>query len=347
VTDRVHILVGDCLDRLRELADESVHCVVTSPPYWALRDYGVAGQLGLERTPSEYVERIMHVFREVRRVLRRDGTCWVNLGDVYLGGRSGGIHGSTVTSQRNHHATRAALAATGGIRHRRVAGLKRKELVGLPWRVAFALQADGWFLRSDIIWHKPNPMPECVSDRPSRAHEYMFLLSRRPRYWFDADAVRTPLREKTFTAHGTPPRRSKGTDALGQVASHNVGRDVPERKPRVDENGEPVGANIRSVWRLDEIEAPDVWTIPQEPYPHSHFATFPRALVRPCVLAGCPVDGVVLDPFAGSGTTGEVALELGRRAVLIEMNPEYVPLIERRLRGVQYPLIAPGAEATP
>lgn len=348
MSDRAQILVGDALERLRELPDESVHCVVTSPPYWALRDYGVEGQLGLEATPAEFVARLVEVFREVRRVLRSDGAAWVNLGDTYIGGRSGGVGASTITSGRNHAAANAVASHRekgGGTRHLVVDGLKPKDLVGIPWRVALALQADGWWLRSDVIWHKPNPMPESVRDRPSRAHEYLFLLAKSESYHYDADAIRTPLAEKTYTAHDTSTRRSKGTDALGNVAAHNFARDVPERKPRVNERGEPVGANRRTVWRLDEIEAPDVWTIPNEPYPHSHFATFSRRLVRPCVLAGCPVDGVVLDPYAGSGTTGEVALELGRRAILIELNPEYLPLIEERLRGVQYPLIAPGGAA--
>lgn len=339
MTGRVQVLVGDVLERLRELPDASVHCVVTSPPYWGLRDYGVAGQLGLEATPSEYVGALVGVFREVRRVLRHDGTLWLNLGDTYIAGRNGGMgKRSRVTSTRNHQAARAACQARGGGTHRRVEGLKPKDLVGNPWRVALALQADGWWLRSDIIWHKPSPMPESVRDRPSRAHEYLFLLSKSRRYWYDAEAVRTPLRDKTYTAHGAPPRRSKGTDALGRVAAHNMARDIPERRPRVDDDGNPVGANARTVWRLDEFESSDVWTVAQEPYPLSHFATFPTKLVEPCVLAGCPVDGVVLDPFAGSGTTLEVALRLGRRAIGIEINPAYTPLIEKRLSGVQFPL---------
>lgn len=339
----VQILVGDALERLREMPDESVHCVVTSPPYWSLRDYGVEGQLGLEATPDEYVARLVEVFAEVRRVLRSDGTCWVNLGDTYIGGRTGGVGASSITSQRNHKAAQAACGV--GKRHRDAPGLRPKDLVGIPWRVAFALQADGWRLRSDVIWHKPNPMPESVRDRPSRSHEYMFLLTKSGHYFYDADAIRTPLAEKTYTAHGTSTKRSKGTDALGRVAAHNFARDVPDRRPRVNEDGDPVGANRRSVWRLDEVEASDVWTIPQEPYPHSHFATFPKGLVTPCVLAGCPVGGIVLDPYAGSGTTLEVAVELGRRGRGIEINADYIRLIDERLRGTQYPLIPRGAEA--
>lgn len=396
----VQILVGDCRTQLRELEAESVQCVVTSPPYWGLRDYGTGSweggdpgcehrntnarpdhssrggllgtrgrqanaaaavtpmrgtcsrcgarrvdvQIGLEETPAEYIDRLVEVFREVHRVLRSDGTLWLNLGDTYVGGRSGGIGASSITSQRNQIAARAAWAATGrGKQHREAPGLKPKDMVGIPWRVALALQADGWWLRSDVIWHKPNPMPESVRDRPSRAHEYMFLLSKSARYYYDADAIRTALAPKTYTAHGAPPRRSKGTDALGRVASHNISTDIPERRPRLDEEGNIVGANRRTVWRLDDLECSDVWSIPQEPYPHSHFATFPRALVEPCILAGAPAGALVLDPFLGSGTTIEVALSLGRCGAGIEANPEYLPLIERRIAGVQYPLIPPGS----
>lgn len=326
---RLRVLVGDVRERLADLEDESVHTVVTSPPYWNLRDYGVEGQLGLERTPAEFVAALVGVFRELRRVLRPDGTAWVNLGDTYLGGRSGRSGTSAIVSSRNHDAARAAWLAAGGGTHRSAPGLKPKDLVGIPWRTALALQDDGWWLRSEVIWHKPNPQPENVRDRPSRNHEHVFLLSKSRRYYYDADAIRTPLAEKTYTAYGTR-RRSKGTDGLGRVAAHNLSRDIPERKPRVDEDGQPVGANRRTVW-----------TVAQEPYPNAHFATFPRGLAEPCILAGAPPDGVVLDPFAGSGTTLEVALGLGRHAVGIELNPDYVHLIEERCRGVQYPLIAP------
>lgn len=341
MTDRLQILVGDVREKLRELADQSVQTCITSPPYWDLRDYGVEGQLGLEETPALYVEAIVEVMRAVRRVLRDDGTLWLNLGDCYLAGRTGGRGKSTITSGRNHDAVIAAHRAKGGRRHRRVEGLKRKDLVGLPWRVALALQADGWWLRSDTIWHKPNPLPDSAQDRPSRAHEYLFLLSKSARYYYDADAIRTALKPKTLTAYGTR-RRSRGTDALGGVAAHNISESLPDRKPKLRDDGTFAGANRRSVWRLDELEVDDVWTIPQEPYPHSHFATFPTKLVEPCVLAGAPPDALVLDPFGGSGTTAEVALRLGRRAVVIELNPEYVRLIEMRCEGVQYPLIPDG-----
>ncbi|UJR81462.1 DNA-methyltransferase [Sandaracinus amylolyticus] len=317
------VLVGDCRARLRELPDESVHCVVTSPPYWGLRDYGVEGQLGLEESPHEFVEKLVEVFREVRRVLRSDGTCWVNLGDSYAG-NPGGFQGK--------HGQRASRTFTARIdTKKRGHGLKPKDLVGIPWRVALAMQDDGWWLRSDIIWSKPNPLPESVTDRPTKSHEYLFLLTKSERYFYDADSIRTPLAEKTFTAYGTT-RRSKGTDALGKIAAHNIARDVPERKPRLNADGEPAGANRRSVW-----------TIATRPYEGAHFATFPPDLVEPCVLAGCPREGLVLDPFAGSGTTLQVALERGRRALGIELNPEYARLIEQRLASVQFPLPMGGA----
>lgn len=326
---RGQVLVGDALKTLRKMPSESVHCIVTSPPYWNLRDYGVAGQLGLEATPQKYVRALVRIMREVRRVLRSDGTCWVNLGDSYMGGMTGGVGESTITSKRNHDAVKAAriaIAGTGGPRHRKAPGLKEKDLCGIPWRVALAMQADGWWLRSDVIWHKPSPLPESVRDRPSRAHEYVFLFSKTAHYEYDGDAIRRPLAEKTLTTFGTT-RKTKGTDALGKVAAHNLSRDIPERKPRLDENGDHAGGNARTVW-----------TIAQTPFPDAHFATFPSKLVEPCVLAGCPRGGIVLDPFAGSGTTLAVALELGRQAIGIELNPDYATMIERRLSRVQYPL---------
>jgi len=327
----VRILVGDCRAHLSELEPESAQTCITSPPYFALRDYGVEGQLGLEATPDKYVAALVEVFRAVRRVLRADGTVWLNLGDKYVCGGSGGMGSrSTLDSRptRNHAATRAAKAARGGPRHERYDGLKPKDLIGLPWRVALALQADGWWLRSDIIWHKPNPMPESVVDRPTRAHEYVFLLSKSESYYYDADAIRTPLAAKTFTTYGSR-RVSKGTDGLGRVAAHNIAITSPERRPRLRADGRPAGANRRSVW-----------TIATRPSPFSgdHFASFPDTLVEPCVLAGAPPDGVVIDPFAGTGTTAEVALRLGRRAIAIELSPSYAQLIEQRLRGVQLPL---------
>lgn len=272
----VHI--GDCRAVMAEMEPESVHCVITSPPYWGLRDYGVAGQLGLEPTPEAYVAAMVDVFREVRRVLRDDGTVWLNLGDSYaaqrggttmpaetLAGGNGGWMPDGSRVNRDRHDGYSPSRNAGAI------GLKHKDLVGIPWRVAFALQADGWFLRSDIIWSKPNPMPESVTDRPTKSHEYLFLLSKSPRYYFDADAVR---------------ENGVATDAHGQTGG-GYGVTPPGQRPQQGNRGPvvvstPVGTrNLRSVW-----------TIATQPYPGAHFATFPEKLVEPCVKAGTSERGV-------------------------------------------------------
>jgi DNA modification methylase len=301
------ILHGDCREVLATLPAESVQCCVTSPPYWGLRDYGVPGQLGLEKTPDEYVAKMVEVFRAVRRVLRDDGTLWLNLGDSYAGGNGVGRNdaGRNFTGGGGNKLGSGNPGRQGT--HERLTGLKPKDLVGIPWRVAFALQADGWYLRSDIIWHKPNPMPESVTDRPTKAHEYVFLLSKAERYYYDADAVREPHAEPRAVGRLTRAQASLG--------------DSRARERRFPN---PSGRNRRSVW-----------TVATRPYKGAHFATFPPKLIEPCILAGCPVGGTVLDPFGGSGTTGEVAEHHGRNAVLIELNPAYIPLQHERLAKVQ------------
>lgn len=320
--DRVRILFGEALTTLRTLESESVHCVVTSPPYWQLRDYGHPEQLGLEETPQLFVARLVEIFREVRRVLRSDGTCWVNLGDTYVGGKNGGVGASSLTSHRNHNAVRAAAQALGGTRHRHAPGVQAKGLVGVPWRCALALQDDGWILRSEIIWQKPSAMPESVRDRPSRDHEHLFLLTKTQRYWYDADAIRTPLKAKTLTAHGAPDRVAKDDDPLNRTSK--IARDNPRRIAKLDDEGRLVGANARTVW-----------SIAQEPWSGKHTSTFPRELARRCIVAGCPVNGIVLDPFVGTATTIEAALAAGRRGVGIELNEALATEQERRLSGVQ------------
>jgi len=384
------ILCGDVLDGLRSLPDGSVQCVVTSPPYWGLRNYGVEGQIGLEPTPEAYVEKMVEVFREVRRVLRDDGTLWLNLGDCFTSG------GRTSNGTREGYMQQTNRGASGECDAPRLSmppGLKPKDLVGIPWRVAFALQADGWYLRSDIIWSKPNPMPESVTDRPTKSHEYIFLLSKSPRYFYDADAVRE---EQTGNAHSigkglTPKSAPEGSNIRAKESWHLSTRDVEV----------PGGRNRRTVW-----------VIATQPIPEAHFATFPEALVEPCISAGtsergaCPECGapwrrvvervrdhglapvaggktaalaetdrwnrldrrrkaaraagedpdnpfghgttlgwqptctcggdpvpcVVLDPFGGSGTVAKVARDLGRSSVLIELNPEYVAIMKKKLR---------------
>ncbi|MGE9984861.1 DNA-methyltransferase [Desulfovibrio sp. SGI.169] len=311
------ILTGDALSMLRTLPDESVHCCVTSPPYWGLRDYGVAGQIGLEVSPSAYVSALAPVFDEVRRVLRDDGTLWLNLGDSYVG-----YHG-------NKNASGPAPSDKPGYRENMrettvgADGLGNKNLVGIPWRVAFALQERGWILRSDIIWHKPNPMPESVKDRPTRAHEYLFLLSRSPRYYYDAEAVREPAAKSA--AHKTGGsrysfRRAHSKRVQGP-ANHPQGTHRPDR----DDTRYCGPTRARR----------GVWTVPTRPFPDAHFATFPPDLIRPCILAGCPVGGTVLDPFFGSGTVGQVCIEEGRNFIGIELNSEYVDMAERRIANAR------------
>jgi site-specific DNA-methyltransferase (adenine-specific) len=295
--------VGDCRELLKALPDESVQCCVTSPPYWGLRDYGNTRQIGLEESPEEYVEAIVGVMREVRRALKPDGTLWLNLGDSYASRKAGGRQGNT--SQR---LSRANITVQECSAQRPLpVGYKPKDLIGIPWRVALALQSDGWWLRSDLIWHKPNPMPESVTDRPTRNHEYIFLLTKSERYYYDAEAIM----EKGEIAAGT--RAAKGSSGRGQVKNVNG---------RAPEYWEYTGRrNKRSVW-----------TVTTKPCKEAHFATYPAELVMPCVMAGSRLGDVVLDPFGGTGTTGKVAIELGRRAVLMELNDEYAKIIEQRTR---------------
>ena len=298
--DWLTVYQGDAATVLATLPAESVHCVVTSPPYWGLRDYGTPGQLGLEPTPEAYVASMVEVFREVRRVLRSDGTCWVNIGDSYATGTSTPSKPSSDNDVGYwNNADNIGRSRIDG----RQSGLKPKDLVGIPWRVAFALQADGWYLRSDIIWSKPNPMPESVTDRPTKSHEYLFLLSKSPRYFYDADAVR-----ETNVTQGD---RREGNGRFVYDGKYDGEREDGTQQAFVTIN--PAGRNLRSVW-----------TIATQPYPGAHFATFPQKLVEPCIKAGCPADGTVLDPFAGTGTVGLVAQSLSRRAVLIDLNAEYL-----------------------
>ena len=324
---RVRIESGDALELLRREPNESVNCVVTSPPYWGLRDYGVDGQIGLERTPEEYVGRMVEVFREVRRVLREDGTLWLNLGDSFAG-RCGSRDPEKWPKQsRNDHMP---------VHAKRHAGLKPKDLCGVPWRVAFALQSDGWYLRCDIIWSKPNPMPESVTDRPTKAHEYVFLLSKSERYFYDADAIKEPAGSPRVAGRGNradndrdPVHGTRKQDALGK-GTYTGFNDRWRERPTTDRNSR------------------SVWTIATQPYPDAHFATYPEELVRRCILAGCLEGGTVLDPFAGSGTTLAVAARHGRHAVGIELNPAYVEMAKRRVYPEAQPrldLAAVGSDA--
>jgi DNA modification methylase len=294
---------GDCLETMRGMPDGIAQTCVTSPPYFGLRDYGHEGQIGLEETPTAFVAKLVEVFREVRRVLRDDGTLWLNLGDSYANDTKWG--GST----SGKHAQ--AIHGNSGIGRRRTnTGLKSKDLMGIPWRVAFALQADGWYLRQDIIWHKPNPMPESVTDRCTKSHEYIFLLSKSATYHYDHEAVKEPVSQSTVS------RMAQDVD--GQLGSERVPGKTNGTMKAVGDAG---NRNKRSVW-----------TVATTPYSGAHFATFPTALIEPCILAGAPAGGVVLDPFFGSGTTGQVAQNLGRAFIGCELNPAYEALQAERLQ---------------
>ena len=318
-----NIIPGDCIKGMRALCDASVNCCITSPPYFQLRDYGHEGQIGLEETPDQFVAKLVEVFREVRRVLRDDGTLWLNLGDSYCGG--GGYAPDAPCNQRRASgeswgAMNAFSVREGEARKKTrpgytPPGLKPKDLMGIPWRVAFALQADGWWLRQDIIWHKPNPMPESVRDRCTKAHEYVFLLTKSERYYYDADAVS----EAVVCVRGPGNKKPlKGVEEDGQ--KHRTRAGLHKAAERWREGGPPSSRNRRSVW-----------TVTTKPYSGAHFAVMPPDLVEPCILAGCPEGGWVLDPFSGSGTTLAVAAELGRNAIGCELNPDYIKLAYERI----------------
>jgi DNA modification methylase len=321
------ILHGDCIEQMRTLPDQCVNTCVTSPPYFGLRDYGHDGQIGLEATPDAFVAKMVDVFREVRRVLRDDGTVWLNLGDSYAAAR-GGTHQPAETlaggkgGKMDDGATvnRGRESGYNPTRNAGAIGLKHKDLIGIPWRVAFALQADGWYLRQDIIWHKPNPMPESVTDRCTKAHEYIFLLSKSARYYYDADAVKEDASEST-----------NQRDSYKRTGYQKENRDgfVNHLDPNSGEYRDCKGQrNKRSVW-----------TVTTKPYKGAHFATFPPDLIRPCILAGCQIGGTVLDPFGGSGTTAQVAIEEGREAILCELNADYIKLAHERLNGTQIKML--------
>jgi DNA modification methylase len=301
------IHLDDCRRAVRSMPSQSVHCCVTSPPYFGLRDYGHDEQIGMEQTPDAFVAEVVSVFREVRRVLRDDGTLWLNLGDSYVAtatssaGSSSSLQGGKATQM---DATRRPDKSSFG--------LPMKNLIGIPWRVAFALQADGWYLRQDIIWHKPNPMPESVRDRCTKAHEYIFLLAKSEKYYFDTTAMQEP-------ATGRPP----GNKTHKYVAAYETAdNEMLRTKAGLCEIGARETRNKRSVW-----------TVTTKPFKGAHFAAFPPDLIEPCILAGCPEGGTVLDPFFGAGTTGMVSATHKRRTIGIELNQQYFDMACARLRG--------------
>lgn len=356
----VEILIGDCREILRDLPPDSIHCCVTSPPYFGLRDYESEDQIGMEDSPEAFVSQMLSIFREVHRVLRPDGTFWLNLGDTYASAPGqatrGGPPSSSSTLEGNGHrgggpklASFARVGSSGNKgndasdhgRRDAAPGLKLKDLIGIPWEVAFALRTDGWWLRSAIIWAKPNGMPSSQEDRPTSSYETLFMFSKSATYWSDFDAIKTPPRESTMIR--------TAQDLQAQAGSHraNEGRKTngPDRavggmadKQR-GHSRKHAGFNAR--WdAMDKIEQQgravmirDVWFIPPANSSDPHFAQMPEELARRCILAGCPVGGTVLDPFGGAGTTGVAAQRHGRNGLLIELNPKYVAIAKRRLRS--------------
>lgn len=302
---------------MRVLPDQSVQSCITSPPYFGLRDYGMAGQIGLEDTPDAFVARLVNVFREVRRVLMDDGTLWLNIGDSYVGATSqhkdGGSQGHNSCIAKK---TMSGIPSSGRKdRSKKLyeSGLAMKQLIGIPWRLALALQADGWYLRQDIIWNKPNPMPESVTDRCTKSHEYVFLFSKSPRYYFDAEAIKEPVTQSSVARLSQPSLPTQTGSAR-----------VPGKT-----NG-----NMKAVGNTQTRNRRSVWTVATKPFKGAHFATFPPDLIEPCVLAGSPVGGTILDPFGGSGTTAGVALKHGRKAILCEINPDYAEMVGRRVLSI-------------
>jgi len=305
---QIQILQGDCIESLKKLEDQSINTCITSPPYFGLRNYDVEGQIGLEETPEQFVENLVKVFREVKRVLRDDGTVWLNLGDSYAAQKGKGFN--THADQGTGNRVQEMQKKYGDIKVK--TGLPAKNLVGIPWRVALALQADGWYLRQDIIWHKPNPMPESVRDRCTKAHEYIFLLSKQAKYYFDNEAIKE---DSIYAPNKTHEKEREKGYYKGKWAN-------PEKGSRHD-------GSFKAI--RDKKNKRSVWKVATKGYKEAHFATYPTALIEPCVLAGCPEGGTVLDPFAGSGTTGIVAANHGRNSVLLELNEEYIEMAKKRI----------------
>ena len=308
------IINRDALYALRELPEESVHCCVTSPPYYALRDYGLDMQIGREDTPEQYIDRLTEVFRELRRVLRSDGTLWLNIADTYCGTGNKGYH----ADPKNPKGRNGQQIA----KNNRVSGCKQKDLIGIPWLLAFALRADGWYLRSDIIWQKENPMPESVKDRCARCYEHIFLFSKSKKYFFDYKAISEPI------APATAERLKRGMKGGNKYGKPVPGQPQPQSINRPREHGEIKDCDINPLRNKR-----DVWKINTVPFKGGHYAAYPPKLVETCLLAGCPEGGIVLDPFMGSGTTGMVASQMGRHFVGIELNPEYTELAYKRIGG--------------
>lgn len=342
----IRFMIGDVMEQLAVLDDESVDCVVTSPPYWGLRDYGIKGQLGLEPTLGEHIENMVKVFEEVKRVLKKTGTCWINYGDCYATSPNGRSAADTKKTGNDDRTFRDKPFSTIGIVDRKNPGtgyLKPKDLCMVPNRIAIALQDAGWWVRSEIIWFKNNPMPESVKDRPATAHEKIFLLTKSKRYFYDADAVRTGLKDSSLARLAQDVENQAGSQRANGGKKTNGPMKAVGGKSRSDKqrghSRRHAGFNERwdNMPRAEQqasgAHLKNVWVIPTKGFADAHFATFPPELPEICIKAGCPVGGTVLDPFGGAGTTALVADRLGRDAILIELNPAYADMAARRIRN--------------
>lgn len=324
--ERNVIHLGDCLTGMQKLPNECIDCCVTSPPYWGLRDYGVDGQLGLEETPEQFIKKMVAVFSEVKRVLKPTGTLWVNIGDSYA---------ATGKSRSDEQACRKSTLAGGKGNNiackdqpnKIVSGLKPKDLVGVPWMLAFALRTDGWYLRQDIIWSKNSVMPESVKDRCTKSHEYIFLLSKNQKYYYNQDSIKEVASNNT---HARQSRAKAGHKSHPNDKSNGIRPPKAQGIPTgIIKNNESFNLALSKV--VDMRNKRSVWVVNPEALSEAHFATFPQKLIEPCIKAGCPEDGIVLDPFMGAGTTGLVARKLNRNFIGFELNPEYITIAEKRL----------------
>ena len=308
---KIKILQGSCIDKIKELEDNSIDCVVSSPPYFGLRDYGVDGQFGLEKTYQDYITNTVKVFETFKPKLKDTATIWWNVGDSYSSGSRKTTTLQTVRKPKSNEISKSKQKYLDGliVRPAIQTGIKEKDLLMIPNRVAIALQDAGWYIRSEIIWHKPNPMPESVRDRPTSAHEKIWLITKSKKYYYDADAIKEPVADISIQ------RVKYGYKARHKSSPYNY-MNTPKQGKRFCD---PAGRNKRNVW-----------TITPKPFKEAHFATFPKDLIEPCIKAGCPENGIVLDPFGGAGTTGIVAKSLNRQSILIELNPEYIKIAKKR-----------------
>ena len=328
-----NIITGDALEQLKNLPDRSIDCCVTSPPYYGLRNYGVEGQIGLEETPEEYINRLVKVFHEVKRVLKDDGTLWLNIGDSYAGsgkGRNKDGFFNEKTPHKESKGQRESKLSKAAAQNE----YKPKDLIGIPWMLAFALRADGWYLRQDIIWQKPNCMPESVRDRCTRSHEYVFLLSKQQKYYFDAEAISEPAADSTIKRCTQDIATQKGSDRQPGKSNGNMKACLPRYGGRKYTQTPDVFCRTKSGTMYNfrpRRNKRDVWSVSTAAFKGAHFATFPEKLIEPCILAGCRPGDIVLDPFLGSGTTAVVAAKHGREYIGIELNPEYAEIARRRV----------------